>query len=228
MTERDIIRLFLDRNEEAIQAVDEKYGRQMNILARHILHSQEDAEECCNDTLLKLWNSIPPDIPRRLYSYIMQILRRTALDRLDWIMAKKRHSEVIPITEELENILCEPAKNMDEEELLNFIKGIKLDTLVDNLEKAGVPEEYYQTLSEVSDALASGDDYEIYNALSTLMYGTSYDSYGYDDYDYDDYDYDYPDFSSMTYDEFADYYRENYDSEASDEDIEYYYDLFQY
>ncbi|WP_028234641.1 zinc ribbon domain-containing protein [Pseudobutyrivibrio sp. MD2005] len=121
-------------------------------------------------------------------------------------------------------------ENMDEEELLNFVKGIKLDTLVDNLEKAGVPEEYYQTLSEVSDALASGDDYEIYNALSTLMYGTSYDSYGYDDYydDYDDYDYDYPDFSSMTYDEFADYYRENYDPEASDEDIEYYYDLFQY
>ena len=123
MTERDIIRLFLDRNEEAIQAVDEKYGRQMNILARHILHSQEDAEECCNDTLLKLWNSIPPDIPRRLYSYIMQILRRTALDRLDWIMAKKRHSEVIPITEELENILCEPAKNMDEEEILKKIEA---------------------------------------------------------------------------------------------------------
>ena len=106
-------------------------------------------------------------------------------------------------------------ENMDEEELLNFIKGIKLDKLVDNLEKAGVPEEYYQTLSEVSDALASGDDYEIYNALSTLMYGTSYGE-SYDSYDYDDYDYDYDD---------PDYYRENYDPEASDEDIEYYYDL---
>ena len=127
MTDRDIVQLFLDRNEEAIQAADEKYGRQMSTLARRILPSQEDAEECCSDTLLKLWNSIPPDIPRKLYSYVMQIIRRTALDRLDWITAKRRHAEVIPITEELENILCEPAKNMDEDEILKKIEAF-LDT----------------------------------------------------------------------------------------------------
>ena len=126
MTDRDIIQLFLDRNEEAIQAADEKYGRQMNTLAMRILHSQEDAEECCSDTLLKLWKSIPPDIPCKLYSYIMQILRRTALDRLDWITAKRRHAEVIPITEELENILCEPAKSMDADEIMKKMDQLAL------------------------------------------------------------------------------------------------------
>ena len=115
---------------------------------------------------------------------------------------------------------------MTEDELFDFIKGIKLDKLIDNLEKAGVPEEYYQTLSEINDALASGDEYEIYYALSGLMGGSPYaDSYDYDDYDYD---YETPDYSSMTYDEFAEYYRENIDPDATDEDIESYYELFQY
>ena len=100
--------------------------------------------------------------------------------------------------------------------------------LTDNLKKAGVPEEFYEKLSTLDAAIQSGDDMEIYYALSALMgEDTSY----YDDYEYDDYygydDYEYEDYSSMTYDEFAEYYRNYIDENGTDEDIQYYYELFQ-
>lgn len=116
-------------------------------------------------------------------------------------------------------------ETMTDEESFEFIKSLKLGTITDNLKKAGVPEEFYEKLSTLDAAIQSGDDMEIYYALSALMgEDTSYyDDYGYDDY----YDYDYEDYSSMTYDEFAEYYRNYIDENGTDEDIQYYYDLFQ-
>ncbi len=121
MTDQEIIHLFLARNEDGITAVYEKYGKKILSLADHILRNSQDAEECLNDTILKLWNSIPPTRPVSLSSYVLQICRRRALDQLDWARAKKRSAEVVSITEELEN--CLPAADIGENtgELLKLI-----------------------------------------------------------------------------------------------------------
>ena len=121
--------------------------------------------------------------------------------------------------------------NMSEDELLDFVKGINLDKLIKNLEKAGVPSDYYEVLEEINDALASGDVMEIYYALGSLMGSSSYDyydydyyDYDYDDYDYDDYDYDY-DYDDYDYDyDYDDYYYDYDDYDDDYDDYDYYFD----
>ena len=60
MTDSDIIRLFFDRDEQAIAETTAKYGKYCMTIAKDILDSEQDAEECVSDVYLKVWNSIPP------------------------------------------------------------------------------------------------------------------------------------------------------------------------
>ncbi len=66
MEDKQIIELFWARAEQAITAAAEKYGKYCYHIAYNILHSNEDSEECVNDTWLKAWDSIPPHRPERL------------------------------------------------------------------------------------------------------------------------------------------------------------------
>ena len=69
MDDREIIALFWGRNEEALAAVQEKYGGMMLRLAGRILASPEDAEEAVNDALLDAWQAIPPHKPEHLMPF---------------------------------------------------------------------------------------------------------------------------------------------------------------
>ena len=79
MTDSDIIRLFYDRDERAIAETAEKYGRYCMTIARDILDSEQDAEECVSDVYLKAWNSIPADEPASLKAYVAVLTRRLIL-----------------------------------------------------------------------------------------------------------------------------------------------------
>ena len=61
-----ILNLFWDRSETALDKTMEKYGRNLYRVARNILPSGQDAEECVNDTLLSAWEAIPPKRPEFL------------------------------------------------------------------------------------------------------------------------------------------------------------------
>lgn len=52
MDDKQIIELFFERNEAALSAVSQKYGRYCGIIVKNVLGSASDAEECVNDTLL--------------------------------------------------------------------------------------------------------------------------------------------------------------------------------
>ena len=54
------------------------------------LFSEEDAEECVNDTWLKAWNAIPPSRPMRLSLFLGTITRNLSLDRWKGKKAMKR------------------------------------------------------------------------------------------------------------------------------------------
>ena len=60
MHDSEILQLFTARSERAIAETEQKYGRECRRLAARILGSDEDAEECFSDALMKAWSTIPP------------------------------------------------------------------------------------------------------------------------------------------------------------------------
>ena len=60
MDDREIVALYLRRQEDAIARTDEKYRWLCFRLAENILPRREDQEECVNDAYLGLWNTIRP------------------------------------------------------------------------------------------------------------------------------------------------------------------------
>ena len=90
MDDNGIIRLYWDRDHHAINATSEKYGHYCKKIARTILGSEEDAEECVNDTYLNAWNSMPPHRPENLAAYLGKITRGLAFNKYRRDHAEKR------------------------------------------------------------------------------------------------------------------------------------------
>ena len=109
MDDARITELFLRRDETAITAAAEKYGPRLHALARNLLGSDADAEECVNDAWLEAWNRIPPHEPRDyLFPFLAKIVRAKALNRVRARTAEKRGGELVPLTEELAELLPGP------------------------------------------------------------------------------------------------------------------------
>ncbi len=115
MDDVKIIELFFCRDEKAIHETAGKYGDFIRRIAFNITGLKEDAEECENDTYLKLWNSIPPDCPEYFKAYIGKITRNTALSLYRKNTAKKRYGGVYVLLSELEE--CIPSSVSVEDEL---------------------------------------------------------------------------------------------------------------
>ncbi len=95
MQDEKIIDLFYRRDEAAIPAVVEKYGKYCYSIALRMLQSAEDAEECVNETWWKAWSAIPPHRPKHLSTFLGKITRNLALDRRKQINAQRRGGERI-------------------------------------------------------------------------------------------------------------------------------------
>lgn len=135
MTDEHIVKLYLERDETALVETRSAYGRLLRSIAFNILHNDQDAEECENETCLRAWNSIPPHKPQRLCAYLCKIARRLALDRYDYNHAAKR-GEALPL-EELSEFLASAGCAEDRltetafAELINgFLDKSDLDTRV--------------------------------------------------------------------------------------------------
>ena len=69
MDDKRIIDLYFDRNERAIEETKDKYGKLLSHIAYSILNSEEDSEECVDDTYVKAWKSMPPTRPNILSAF---------------------------------------------------------------------------------------------------------------------------------------------------------------
>lgn len=130
MDDNRIIELFWLRSEQAISAADAKYGRMCRQLAMNLLRSEEDAQECVNDTYHGLWNSIPPERPEKLSSYVAKITRNLAMKRLTYRNAAKRAVVTVSF-EELNECICtghSMEEILEEKELTQLLEQF-LDTL---------------------------------------------------------------------------------------------------
>ena len=106
VNDAEIITLFYQRDERAVIETAAQYGAVCMRIAMRILNNKQDAEECVNDALLRLWNKVPPEQPAHLQSYLLTLVSHLALDRLNFTNRQKRGGGYIAqALEELENDL---------------------------------------------------------------------------------------------------------------------------
>lgn len=103
MEDQDIIRLYLARDHQATRETQAKYGPLLQAAAARVLNDPQDREECVNDALLALWNTIPPQRPRSLAAYLTAITRNQALKRWEKLSAQKRNPAAVCSLSELED-----------------------------------------------------------------------------------------------------------------------------
>lgn len=107
MEDHAIIDLFWQRQEQALEESDKKYGGLCRSVAYNILHNREDTEECVNDTWMRAWNAIPPSRPNVLSAFFSRITRNLALDTYKASRAGKRGGGQLPVAlEELGDSIC--------------------------------------------------------------------------------------------------------------------------
>lgn len=131
MEDEQIIELYWQRNQLAVKETAEKYGHYCLAIAERIIGKSGDAEECVNDTWLKAWESIPPNRPSKLSLYLGKIARNLAINRYEYLRAKKRYTEAEVILSELEACIPDTAwdKQMEGSEITqalnNFLYTLK-------------------------------------------------------------------------------------------------------
>ncbi len=132
MEDRQILALYQERDERAIAETDSKYGSYCYMVAKKILDIHEDAEECVNDTWMRAWETIPPQVPEVFRIFLAKITRNLALDTYRANTAKKRgNGEFTAVLDELEEVIAggeQPEEALESKELSETIKSF-VDTL---------------------------------------------------------------------------------------------------
>ena len=158
MEDSQIIGFLFERSEQAIRAIQEKYGGLCRSVVSKILPDFRDVDECISDTYLRVWRSIPPQRPDRLDSYIARIARNTALDRHDYNRASLRDSALSLAYEELEFMLPSRDGAIDAlafRTLLNrFLRAQKKDARIMFLRRYW----YGDSIRQIADAFGCGEE----------------------------------------------------------------------
>ncbi len=108
MEDGEILALFEARSECALEELSGKYGKLCGQVAENILKNRSDAEECVNDALLASWNTIPPQRPNPLKTYVLRLVRNLAVTRYHRNTAQKRNSFYDAALDELAECLAAP------------------------------------------------------------------------------------------------------------------------
>lgn len=114
MEDKEIIELYLARNENAMRMTSEKYGALCHKIANNILGNEEDAKECVNDAYFAVWKRIPPENPRSFSAFLSRIVRNISLDRFDYNTAACRNGNTDILLDEIEEFIPDQTKDFSE------------------------------------------------------------------------------------------------------------------
>ena len=103
--DHEIIEKLFNRDEKGLELLTEHYHRFYESIIKGILDNDADVQECVNDLLLGIWNSIPPNRPLYLSAYIAKFARCIGVSRFRYNTRKKRDSGYAVSLSELEEIL---------------------------------------------------------------------------------------------------------------------------
>ncbi len=108
MEESKIIKLFVKRSEKGLREFKKEYNAYIYRISANILSDIEDVEECLNDVYMKLWETIPPVVPKSLIAYAGKLTRNISLDRYRLQNTKKRkNNELSVVLDELSEIVID-------------------------------------------------------------------------------------------------------------------------
>ena len=113
MKDERIVEMLLARDETALGELDKKYRRLCGKQLSSLLDDHSDIEECINDLLVAVWNSIPPNRPDHLPSYLCKLARRIGVNRLKYNNREKRSTASTVMLSELSE--CVPDNTFAEE-----------------------------------------------------------------------------------------------------------------
>ena len=110
MDDREIIKLYNCRSEDALLETEKKYGKLVSFIIGKLIKNQLDVEECTNDTYLGVW-------------FILKIARNQALKKYEHIHAAKRDIDMCLPYEELSNYLAKVGgENWENNELKDIVE----------------------------------------------------------------------------------------------------------
>lgn len=111
MTDRELLKLYTQRDERAIAETDAKYGKRCRQIAQTLLGSAEDAEEIVNDVWMQAWAQLAQtqNHPQKLGAFLAGVTRNLSTNRLDRYTAQRRAGDRAPaVLEELADCLAAP------------------------------------------------------------------------------------------------------------------------
>ena len=128
MEDQAILKAFDRRDEDALESVQRQYGAYLRTVAGRILDSAEDAEEAVSDAMLAAWNSIPPQRPENLRTYLAKLTRRASLKiRRAQQAGKRGGGEADAVYEEIADCLAGeaggPEEALEAQALTHSIEG---------------------------------------------------------------------------------------------------------
>jgi RNA polymerase sigma-70 factor (ECF subfamily) len=160
MEDERIVEMYFERNESAIAETQKKYGRYCHAIARRILCSDQDSEECVNDTYLRAWEAIPPHKPTKLSVFLGKIVRNLALNRYAHNHAQKRFDGVEVALDELAEVLADPESEADDiqitslREVLNgFLATLPADARIIFLRRYW----YFCPIKDIAEGMGIGE-----------------------------------------------------------------------
>lgn len=169
MKDIDIIKLYFDRSEKAIDETDKKYGSYCTSIADNILSNRQDSEECVNDTYLRAWNSIPPKEPLNLRTYLGKITRGLAINRYKLYSAEKRGgSSAELILSELEGCLPSGISVEDSLDEKLLIKAVEDFLRRQSTEKRNIFLRRYWYCQSIADI--ANDFYMSQSKVTSILY----------------------------------------------------------
>ena len=125
MTTNELVKLFWERDERALEETQKRYADYCFSLANNILCNREDAEECVNDTYLRIWRSIPPARPKNFVAYLAKTVHNLSVDKLKARLRGKRNAPIVAL-EELEECLFS-----DNDDFSEGVELAELQTAID-------------------------------------------------------------------------------------------------
>lgn len=114
MEDKEILALYIQRDEAAVAWTVRKYGSYCRAIAARCLPRREDQEECVNDVWVRAWHAIPEQRPKDLRQYLGAIARNLSFSRWRRVSAEKRGGTAVELAlDELDE--CVPAPGTPEE-----------------------------------------------------------------------------------------------------------------
>ena len=102
VNDAEIVGLLFERDEKALIYLSDKYSALYTSIIRGALDDECDVQECVDDLLLDVWNTIPPNRPENLMAYVAKLARRVGIDRFRHNTRQKRNSSHTVMLSELE------------------------------------------------------------------------------------------------------------------------------